>query len=263
MRKATAGTTLVAENTRTRLAAEISSSAAVVAFVSPGQPGGTAANTYDPASVPPVAGDDPVNESDPSGDFTLGACVSDEAALGLGSFGPGVTNTGAVCLTRTVFDINGQDDIGLTETLGNLDGHTLGADISGALSFQVSNANTLQELSGVFTNTTFSAGALGAELGPGVSGSYFTGTAADGRKIWGVTGGISFGAGFLVAKFDTTTWVQQAHNWFLIHAADLLWDVLVPGPLNNVGTIGSLISQAITATSSSSQAAGSNCTGSS
>ena len=69
MREPSAGTTPVPENTRTRLGIEISSSAALVAFVSPGQLGRTAANTYDFASVPPVAGDDPVNNDDPSGDY--------------------------------------------------------------------------------------------------------------------------------------------------------------------------------------------------
>jgi len=67
VREPSAGTTPVPENTRTRLGIEISSSAALVAFVSPGQLGRTAANTYDFASVPPVAGDDPVNDSDPTG----------------------------------------------------------------------------------------------------------------------------------------------------------------------------------------------------
>ena len=63
----TAGTTPGPENTRTRLAVELSSSAALAVFVSPGQPGRTAANTYDFASVPPVAGDDPVNGTDADG----------------------------------------------------------------------------------------------------------------------------------------------------------------------------------------------------
>ena len=55
------------ENTRTRLLVQLSSSAAMAAFVSPGQPGRTAANSYEYASGRAVAGDDPVNESDPSG----------------------------------------------------------------------------------------------------------------------------------------------------------------------------------------------------
>src|SRR5271165_135848 len=55
------------ENTRTRFSVELPSSVALFVFVSPGQPGRTAANSYDFASVPPVAGDDPVNQSDPSG----------------------------------------------------------------------------------------------------------------------------------------------------------------------------------------------------
>ena len=67
MRETPVGT-LGPENTRSRLTVQISSSAALVAFVSPGQPGQTAANSYDTASAPPVAGDDPVNASDPTGD---------------------------------------------------------------------------------------------------------------------------------------------------------------------------------------------------
>jgi len=71
VREATAGTARPLENTRTRLAVELSSSVAFVAFVSPGHAGRTAANTYDLASGPPVAGDDPVNESDPTGDDAI------------------------------------------------------------------------------------------------------------------------------------------------------------------------------------------------
>ncbi len=56
-----------AKNTRTRPAVSVPSSAAVVAFVSPGHDGQTATNTYDFPSVLTVAGDDPVNETDPSG----------------------------------------------------------------------------------------------------------------------------------------------------------------------------------------------------
>jgi len=73
VRETSAGTARAPENTRTRLAAEVSSSAAVAAFVSPGQPGRTATNSYDTASGPPVAGDDPVNNSDPSGLYCAGA----------------------------------------------------------------------------------------------------------------------------------------------------------------------------------------------
>src|SRR5271165_3454743 len=55
------------QNARRRCALSISSSVDVVAFISPGQPGRTATNTYDFASGRAVAGDDPVNQSDPSG----------------------------------------------------------------------------------------------------------------------------------------------------------------------------------------------------
>jgi len=61
VRETSAGTTLGPGNTRSRLAAPVYSSAAILAFVSPAQRGRTAANSYDFASVPAVAGDDPVN----------------------------------------------------------------------------------------------------------------------------------------------------------------------------------------------------------
>jgi len=60
------------QNARRRCALSISSSVDVVAFISPGQPGRTATNTYDFASGRAVAGDDPVNESDPSGLYCAG-----------------------------------------------------------------------------------------------------------------------------------------------------------------------------------------------
>jgi hypothetical protein len=54
-------------NTRTRCAVSVSSPAAFAVLVRPGGKGRTAANSYDTASVLPVAGDDPVNETDPTG----------------------------------------------------------------------------------------------------------------------------------------------------------------------------------------------------
>jgi hypothetical protein len=57
-----------------------------LAFVSPAQASASAANTYDTASRPSVAGDDPVNNSDPSGlhvcngnPLTWGGCVGNVA----------------------------------------------------------------------------------------------------------------------------------------------------------------------------------------
>jgi len=82
VREATAGTTPVLKNTRTRLAVEISSSAALAAFVSPGQRGQNTANTYGFASVPPVAGDDPVNESDPTGLYNQLRVLASASAFG-------------------------------------------------------------------------------------------------------------------------------------------------------------------------------------
>ncbi len=66
------------ENTRSRFTVSVPSSAAVVVFVSPAHAGRTTTNSHDLASVLTVAGDDPVNESDPSGDFPYpwnGLCI--------------------------------------------------------------------------------------------------------------------------------------------------------------------------------------------
>src|SRR5271165_4451168 len=103
-----AATTLERRNTRPRPAVQISSSAALVAFVSPGQRGQTAANTYDTASVPPVAGDDPVNESDPSGLWTEGYCVGLSASVTVASGG----------INGCLVESNGNQQVGLTVTYG-------------------------------------------------------------------------------------------------------------------------------------------------
>ncbi len=232
------------ENLRSRFTVSVPSSAAVVVFDSPVHAGRTATNTHDFASGLAVAGDDPVNETDPSGDFTLGWCVESEAALGLGSFGPGVTNTGAVCLTRTVFVPNGTDDIGLTETLGNLDGHTLGADLSAGIDIQVSNADNLHELGGNFNNINIG---FGGAPGPGANGSYFSGTASDGRQIYGVDVGFNLGVGASVGKFSTDTWVQQANNPFLANGLRGVWNTVSFGIYAGLVEIGQLIDDSITA----------------
>jgi len=81
--KAVAGTAPAPANTRTRLAVAISSSAASPAFVSPGQRGQTATNSYDFASIPPVAGDDPVNMRDPSGRVAIDATSAELMSLAI------------------------------------------------------------------------------------------------------------------------------------------------------------------------------------
>ena len=66
------------QNTRSRRASPPPPPAVFWVSVSAGGWPRTAANTYDLALVPPSAGDDPVNESDPSGDFPYpwnGLCI--------------------------------------------------------------------------------------------------------------------------------------------------------------------------------------------
>ena len=199
------------------------------------------------------ATDDPTNATDPTGKFTLGWCVESEAALGLGSAFAGVTNTGAVCLARTVFSPSGTDDIGLTETLGNLNGHTLGFDVSAGISVQVSNANTLHELGGIFKDTNLG---FGGAPGVGANVSYFDGTASDGRKIYGADVGINLGVGASVGKFTTTTWVQQENNPILANVLRVAWDAITFGIFGQLTEVGRLIDDAISAFGSQLQTSG-------
>jgi hypothetical protein len=111
-----------------------------------------------------------VNATDPSGDATLGICVQASAALGIGFHHRGTGAIGLVCLVRTVFTPKGNDDIGFTETVGQANGHAVGVSIGVSAGYQVSNADTLQELGKHFLNTNISAGALTVPIG--VPGSY-------------------------------------------------------------------------------------------
>ena len=191
-----------------------------------------------------------MNATDPSGDATLGICVQASAALGIGFHHRGTGAIGLVCLVRTVFTPKGNDDIGFTETVGQANGHAVGVSIGVSAGYQVSNADTLQELGKHFLNTNISAGALTVPIG--VSGSYFTGTAADGRNIWGIDGGISFGEGESVAKFSTHTNVQQVNNSIEANALRLLWDSLLPTGMFNQEAIEGLLHAAESASKSAS-----------
>ncbi|HMD46094.1 MAG TPA: RHS repeat-associated core domain-containing protein [Acidimicrobiales bacterium] len=185
------------------------------------------------------AGDDPVNGSDPSGDLTVGVCAGDALKLGLGSVFHGVQNEGLICLVRTVFEPNGHDDIGLTETLSNVDGTTLGGSVSGGIFYTVSNANDLQQLGGVFTDAEADVGALSIPVGG--SASLFWG----GKGIIGVQGGVGVGEGEAVSQFTTTTWVQQARQWWIADPLRVIWNSFVPPQLQDENYVAALEISAI------------------
>jgi RHS repeat-associated protein len=152
-------------------------------------------------------GDDPVNEKDPSGRFTVGVCMGASAGIAFG-FGGGLS--GQVCLVRTVFDPNGEDDIGITETVG-LSNVGVGASAGVGVYYQISDALHLQDLAHQFYDVAvdipFSAG-----LGIGFRGDVFWGKGQTNRDVFGIDIGLDFGAGISGMLFGTNTWVQQAHG---------------------------------------------------
>jgi RHS repeat-associated protein len=188
------------------------------------------------------AGGDPVNRSDPTGNATVGICGGG-AAGAAAILGVGIE--GQVCLTRTVFDPNGEDDIGITETLGaSVLGY--GSSYGIGISYQVSNAQHLQDLAHVFHSVD-----LSVEANVGLSGSIFWGGGASGQAIYGINGGVVLGDGTSALVFTTNTWVQQAHGGgFLDIDSGIantlrgIWDALVPGFLTIASNVYNLLSVA-------------------
>jgi hypothetical protein len=183
-----------------------------------------------------------VDQSDPTGKATVGICGG--AAAGAADL-LGVGIEGQVCLTRTVFDPSGEDDIGITETLGaGVLGY--GASYGLGISYQVSNAQHLQDLAHVFQSIDVST-----QVGPGLSGSLFWGDGTRGQAIYGLNGGISIGEGASALVFTTNTWVQQARGGgFLDLRSGLantlrgIWDALVPPSLTIASNVYSILAAA-------------------
>jgi RHS repeat-associated protein len=157
------------------------------------------------------AGDDPVDQEDPSGLDTLGICAGAGA-----QFGP-IGISAGYCLTRTI-DASGEDDIGLTATLGGTIG--AGVDVGFGLYYQISNATNLYELGGVFDYVTVGAGLL-------VGGSVDAFTSLNG-SIYGIDAGVGVedGIDFGVGRSDTA--VVKFNGVILANIARGIWDALNP-----------------------------------
>ncbi|MHB8319301.1 MAG: RHS repeat-associated core domain-containing protein [Acidimicrobiales bacterium] len=182
---------------------------------------------------------DPVNNSDPSGNATLGFCAQSAAALGIGFLHLGTGGIGAICLVETVFTPAGNNDIGILETTGQANGKAVGASIGVGVGYQVSNANHLWELGKHFTNVDISAGLLSLPIG--VGGSYFWGTASNGKHIWGADGTVSLSEGESIAKFSTYTWVQQQNDPGIADTLRFAWQGLVGGVMDTASAIQDVI----------------------
>ena len=170
------------------------------------------------------AGGDPVNNSDPSGMATVGICVSGNLMLG-----PIALSAGD-CLTRTI-DSSGEDDIGITGTIGGAVGLGVGAGVS--FYYQVSNATNLEELGKGFFFTT-----LSAEVAVGPTATVFwnslptlaTSAITSGGKpgIIGIDVGIAIGAGVEAGLGYSYTSVMQFNGTISANIARGVWDTFNP-----------------------------------
>lgn len=159
---------------------------------------------------------------------------------------------GMLCLVRTQFTPSGNDDIGFTET-GGWSVAASGASLGVSLDYQISDANTLQELCCRFHEESVSN--FGAGLG-GVA-SYFWGTARDGRHIHGVDFGGSFGYSPIgsAAIYSTWTDVQQQNSVFVANPLRWIWDSLTPPGVGSITELSNIIRHAEGAAASKSSPA--------
>jgi len=215
--KETSVGTLEPQNTRSRLFVQLSSSAALAAFVSPAQRGRTAANSYEFASVPPVAGDDPVNESDPSGLFTVGICGGASAEIEVWR---GWGGSGAACaFVQYGGFLHGAASVSIAETLG-YSFRGLGVGANGFAGIQISTAASPHDLTGWFQQwtVTAAAGPYAGEI------DVWWGTDSAGNRVFGANLGWAPGADVSVSHWKTYTWVQTWNlPWGSSAVAAPLW----------------------------------------
>jgi hypothetical protein len=181
---------------------------------------------YDPATgqfltVDPVvsatgapyfyADDDPADAKDPAGLDTVGVCSVGGAQFGEFSVSPGL------CLTRTI-DASGEDDIGLTGTLGGAVG--AGDGLSVGLYYQLSNASNLKELTGKFYYATVEVN--------DVAGGSVTVFWSPNHKTYGIEVGVSGGIGVIAGVGISDTGIVQFNNSILANIARGVWDSLNP-----------------------------------
>jgi RHS repeat-associated protein len=162
-------------------------------------------------------GDEPVNRSDPSGQYTEGICFE-------GSVVAGIAVGEAFVVTACLVESNDNQQVGITITSGHSGGlalnpdkldrfdenpslgtlATLGLNYSATFGYSASNANTVCDLQGRFVNHSISIGGdtFGGEA------AEFTGASADGR-VTGVYVGLGLVGGFgFIPAMSTSTKVE-------------------------------------------------------
>lgn len=155
--------------------------------------------------------DDPVNSKDITGLATVGICG------GFNVQGGPANVAGSGCLTRTI-DASGEDDIGLTSSVGV--GPGIGVGASGGFFYQVSNATNLQELKGPFNYLTEAI-----DVGGGETVTVFWNA---NYSVEGIEIGLSLGGSLEIAGGVSETVVNQFYGTISANIARGVWDAFNP-----------------------------------
>lgn len=123
---------------------------------------------------------DPETDTDPTGLWTVGICVSVGAGIGIGGFLQGCAVLG--------HSDDGQWTGGLSGTYGG--GVSAGEEVQGGIGIQISNAQQVSDLGGPID---FAGGTIADGFGPGVIG--FTGQDSHGQQVTGADIQVVAGAG--------------------------------------------------------------------
>ena len=134
--------------------------------------------------------------------------------------------------------LNGSDkgEIGITGTA--LGGLGLGLQFGLKFYVQVSNADSLDQLSSWFTYVGATAG-----FGPGVTGAFFWNNHWSGQVIIGADVGVEAEAGASAAIGESYTWVKVINGWFGIEARaargafDILRELALPSGFDPQSTL--------------------------
>jgi RHS repeat-associated protein len=181
------------------------------------------------------AAGDPVNKTDPSGMVTIGFCGGFSGAVPFAGFVAGG------CLTRTV-DASGEDDIGLTGTIGAGGGG--GVNFGASAYLQISNATNLQELGKDFVFAQVAAeGGIGASVGVFWNSRFNEDSPLSAAaSIYGIDIGVSFGGGASVLVGVSRTGVHQFNGTIEANLARLAWDAAMTS--NPVGPLAPILFEA-------------------
>lgn len=156
------------------------------------------------------AADDPVNQSDPTGQFTLGICGggSASALISIYHFGSGAAGSGSICAFADTTGFFGNiTSISLSETLAySLASFAQGLSfgINGFLGVQISTAASPHDLTGWFQQRSVDA----SIATDGVEGSVFWGRDSAGQMVYGAELGWAPGAEIGTLNWRSYTWVQ-------------------------------------------------------